>query len=407
MSRTKGAKGKHNKEKPVKEKKKRGRPSKKQHQHQQQKQIVNVNVNSDGGGSSRKPQIPLQIPSTIYDPSLITPHYGINDRQPTNPLTDPSTDLMTPLLQAMIANQKQNQQQKIITQPIPQPIPQPIQPIPQPIPQPIKQPEKPKIILPSKPSKPEFTHEDVQHLIDQIHQKQKKEIAEPIPQNTPKPLEKPVINDILGLSIEDKYDGLKMKNKTMPWSEVASGTAYGIAGGVAGGIAGGRLINNAILSAGSYIGYKVGGEAGAAIGGILSSSVADKMNPSYKPSTKKTESHKSGYEEIPSYSQQRVNGGTVTETRNIKQREPSSKQSKLLISRLGDALKDVAPSTRTPARQKIKESKLLKDLEQRQKTYGTIQPSDIEPQEPKQSTLTQIKEGARDLYRRLSGKKKR
>jgi hypothetical protein len=195
----------------------------------------------------------------------------------------------------------------------------------------------------------------------------------------------------------------------MPWSDVASGTAYGIAGGVAGGIAGGSLINNAILSAGSYIGYKVGGEAGAAIGGILSSSVADKMNPSYKPSTQNTESHTPGYEEIPSYSQQRINGGTVVQTKTVRQKAPTKtepKQSKLLINRLGDALQDITPSTRTPAKQKIKESKLLKDLEQQQKTYGTISQMDVEPREPKQSTITQITEGAKDLYRRLSGKKK-
>ena len=49
MSRTKGSKGKHNKEKHVKEKKKRGRPSK-QHQKQYQHQTVNVNVN--GGGDA-------------------------------------------------------------------------------------------------------------------------------------------------------------------------------------------------------------------------------------------------------------------------------------------------------------------------------------------------------------------
>ena len=109
MSRTKGAKGKHNKEKPVKEKKKRGRPSKKQHQHQQQKQIVNVNVNGGGGGGGSKTTIPvpIQLPSTIYDPSLIAPHYGINDRQPTNPLTDAATDLMTPFIQSIISNQAQ------------------------------------------------------------------------------------------------------------------------------------------------------------------------------------------------------------------------------------------------------------------------------------------------------------
>jgi hypothetical protein len=91
----------------------------------------------------------------------------------------------------MIANQKQNQQQQITTQPTPQPVitsqptqptPQPTQPTPikpikpQPIkPQPIKQqPENPQIIIPTKPEKPSFTYEDVQHLVDEIHQKQKK-----------------------------------------------------------------------------------------------------------------------------------------------------------------------------------------------------------------------------------------
>ncbi len=154
---------------------------------------------------------------------MINPHYGINDRQPANPLTDPSIDLMTPFLQAMIANQKQNQQQTI-TQPKPQPviITQPTQPQPQPIkpqpirpqpkpkpikpqpinpqpikPQPIKQPENPQIILPSKPEKPSFTHEDVQHLIDQIHQKQQKEIPEPIPQNKPPKPQKQIFMIVL------------------------------------------------------------------------------------------------------------------------------------------------------------------------------------------------------------------
>ena len=105
MSRTKGAHGKHKKVKPVKEKKKRGRPSK---QHQQQHQIVNVNVGGGGGGGGNKTiPIPFQLPSTIYDPSLITPNYGINDRQPVNPLIDAATDLMTPLIQSLISNQAQ------------------------------------------------------------------------------------------------------------------------------------------------------------------------------------------------------------------------------------------------------------------------------------------------------------
>jgi hypothetical protein len=139
--------------------------------------------------------MPIQLPSNIFDPSLINPHYGINDRQPANPLTDPSIDLMTPFLQAMIKNQNQSQQstqpiQQPIQQPIPQPTPQPItQPIPQPIPQPTKQKENPILILPPEPKKPAFTHEDVKHLIDQIHHKQEKETPQPIPQNIPKKTE--------------------------------------------------------------------------------------------------------------------------------------------------------------------------------------------------------------------------
>jgi hypothetical protein len=120
------------------------------------------------------------MPTTLFDPSLLNPHYGINDRQPVNPPAHTVPDMITPFLQAMIANQKQNQQQQIIAQPKPQPviITQPTQPTPQatpPIPtQPIKpQLEIPRIILPPKPENPSSTHEDVHHLIDQIHQKQK------------------------------------------------------------------------------------------------------------------------------------------------------------------------------------------------------------------------------------------
>jgi hypothetical protein len=405
MSRTKGAHGKHKKEKPVKEKKKRGRPSK-NHQKQYQHQTVNVNVNSDGGGSSRKPQLPVQIPTTIFDPSLLNQHYGINDRQPVNPPTNTNPDMITPFLQAMIANQKQNQQQQITPQPTPQPTqPTPIKPIkptPQPIkPQPIKpQPENPQIILPTKPEKPSFTYEDVQHLIDEIHQKQKKEIPEPIPQNEPK---KPP-QDTLGLTINDKYDGLKMKNKTIPWSEVADGVSKGVIGGVAVGVAGPSLLNAAITSAAGTIGYQIGGTPGALIGGAVGSKFSEKINNAYQTTTKQNESSISGYEEIPNNSN-RVNGGTVVVTRKTQQREPS-KQKKMLISRLGDAIKDITPSNRAPPSQKIKESKLLKDIEQQQRTYGTIQPSDIEPQDPKPSTITQLTEGVKDIYRRLSGKKK-
>ena len=139
MSRTKGAIGhKHKKEKPVKEKKKRGRPSK-QHQKQYQHQTVNVNVNGGGGGGggNKTIPVPIQLPSTIYDPSLIAPHYGINDRQPVNPLTDAATDLMTPFIQSLISNQAQKVDRipikdavKPVNPVIPEPIPQAI-PVPQ------------------------------------------------------------------------------------------------------------------------------------------------------------------------------------------------------------------------------------------------------------------------------------
>ena len=422
MSRTKGSHNKHKKEKPIKEKKKRGRPSK-QHQKQYQHQTVNVNVNSDGGGSSQKSKLPTQIPLNIFDPSLITPHYGINDRQPTNPMTDASTDVITPFLQAMISNQKQNQQQIITPQPKPQPPIQPQQPVvippqPQPQPQPIiitqpKQPEKPPtIILPKpKPEPPGVTHEDVKKYIDQMYNNQN-EVPEPIPQNTsPK---KPVVKDLYGFEINDKYDGIKMKNKTMPISEVAEAAVLGIGGGIASGLAGPSIVNNLIATGTAGLGYQLYGERGAVIGNIIGASLADKYNPSYASYTNKkktrTDKKKSEYEEIPSYSNQRVNGGTVIETRNTQQREPSynePKQPKLLISRLGDALKDVSSSSnRVPPSQKIKESKLLKDLEKQQKSYGTIQQTDVTPQEEKVSTLTNIKEGVKKIYRRLSGQTK-
>ena len=115
MGRKKGDKNKHHKEKPHKEKKQRGRPKgsikQKQSQHQNVNvKVINNNGGGGGGGGDKKITIPVpfQLPSTIYDPSLIQPNYGINDRQPVNPLTDASTDLMTPFIQSMISNQIAN-----------------------------------------------------------------------------------------------------------------------------------------------------------------------------------------------------------------------------------------------------------------------------------------------------------
>jgi len=123
MSRKKGALNKHQKVKPQKEKKQRGRPkgSMKQNQHQ----IVNVNVNSGDGEKKRPTSIP-QIPLNIFDPSLITPHYGINDRQPVNP-PNPDIPDMTSILGSIISQIRQPQPQPQ-PQPKPQPQPQPQQP---------------------------------------------------------------------------------------------------------------------------------------------------------------------------------------------------------------------------------------------------------------------------------------
>ncbi len=116
----------------------------------------------------------MQLPLSVYDSSLVSPHYGINDRQPTNPLVDTATEFMTPFLQAMIKNQKQTQQP---TTPQPLPTKQPITVTP-----PIQeQKETATIIKPSTTTKPGYTHEDVQHLVDQIHKKQDN-IPEPIPE---------------------------------------------------------------------------------------------------------------------------------------------------------------------------------------------------------------------------------
>ena len=71
--------------------------------NQNQHQIVNVTVNNgDGAGVKKKPASIPQIPLNIFDPSLITPHYGVNDRQPVNP-PDPENVDMTELLTRLTA----------------------------------------------------------------------------------------------------------------------------------------------------------------------------------------------------------------------------------------------------------------------------------------------------------------
>ena len=297
MGRKKGDKNKHHKAKPHKEKKQRGRPK----GSIKQKQSQSININIGGGGDDnnsrkRNPSLPVQLPTSIFNPSLITPEYGINNRQPVNPLTDTTTDLITPFLQAMIANSQQEKtqpirpkppkqnpineqpttQQPIITKPIitkPKPpkqnpiVQQPIiqqpttqQPTTQ---QPInEQPNpKPEIIKPPETPQYKFKPEDVQKYIEKIHEKDK---VVAIPQDEPKPVEKGLVENIIDFASDaihklvsaptDKYDGLKMKNKTMPVSDVVNGTITGGVLGVAGGMAGMSMLNNIAVTAGSAAG---------------------------------------------------------------------------------------------------------------------------------------------------------
>ncbi len=53
-----------------------------------------------------------------------------------------------------------------------------------------------------------------------------------------------------------------MKNKTIPWSEVADGVSKGVIGGVAVGAAGPSLFNAAITSAAGTVCNQIGGTPG-------------------------------------------------------------------------------------------------------------------------------------------------
>ena len=240
----------------------------------------------------------------------------------------------------------------------------------------------------------------MQHLIDKIHNEHKE--IPPIPQDEPKPVNKKIISDVLGLQINDKYDGLKLKNKFIPFNKVIKGTLLGVAGGASIGIAGPSLVNNAISTAASAAGYYIAGEEGAILGGLVGSAGADRLNKSYPVQTHAI--HNSGYEEIIPNSSRVGSSGTLISTGRLRE-PPSTLPRETLISKLSTALKDVS-QTRTPVKTKIKESKLLKDLERKQGTYGTINKTDVEPTETKASTFSTITEGVNDLYRRISGQKK-
>ena len=237
----------------------------------------------------------------------------------------------------------------------------------------------------------------------------KKEIPEPIPQNEPPQPHKQIfydmfglpINDNLGQEINDKYDGVKIKDKFLPISSVAKTAGLSAVAGVGAGLAGTSILNNVITTGATAIGYQLYGDTGAAVANLASSGLVDRYNSAYQPRTSKVKVHEnSEYTEIPAFSSNHiVNGGTVVMTKNKQERVPSymePQQRGTLIGRLGNAIKDVSGPQRPPVSQKIKESKLLLDLEQKQKTHGTVAPS----------TLTNITDKVKDIYRRLSGKKK-
>ena len=210
------------------------------------------------------------------------------------------------------------------------------------------------------------------------------------------------INDNLGQEINDKYDGVKIKDKFLPISSVAKTAGLSAVAGVGAGLAGTSILNNVITTGATAIGYQLYGDTGAAVANLASSGLVDRYNSAYQPRTSKVKVHEnSEYTEIPAFSNYHiVNGWTIVMTKNKQERVPSymePQQRGTLIGRLGNAIKDVSGPQRPPVSQKIKESKLLLDLEQKQKTHGTVAPS----------TLTNITDKVKDIYRRLSGKKKK
>ena len=106
MSRKKGALNKNKKVKPQKEKKQSGRPKGSNKQKQSQKQTVNVTVNNggdSGDGKKRQVQQIQDLASTIFNPSLVMPTYGVNTRQPVN-LPDPESIDFTELITRLTSN---------------------------------------------------------------------------------------------------------------------------------------------------------------------------------------------------------------------------------------------------------------------------------------------------------------
>ncbi len=204
MPRTKGSKNKHHKPKHHKEKKPRGRP--KGSNKQYQKQSIKININNGGNAKEQhNKENMLPVPNAIVSQVLsnVPSEFPINKPEVNPPLYDINS-LVQPIVTSIAQSNKIN---------IPKPQPQ-IQPQTQPII--ITQPQAP---IPKQP--------DSKTISEHIEEQQNK-VPEPLPQNQPVEPDINIKSDVLGFKVKDKFDGLKMKNKTLPLSKVGEATLYGL-----------------------------------------------------------------------------------------------------------------------------------------------------------------------------------
>jgi hypothetical protein len=236
---------KEKKEKPKKE----GKSGK---QKQKQSQVVNIKINNgggDGGGSSSHSRPPQQIPLNIFDPSLITPHFGISNRQPVNPPYPENVDmagLLASLTSQVLPQRndvtiKQNTSQSTENKTINAPIPNtPIKPID------------------VKPT-PQANDFNINQIIENVKNKKKKLKEEKIEQIQEKPINEENIQDIavhilpkeqeLKYPLKPKYKDKEDLNMNIPVENVAK-----IGGAFLGGAA---LGGAALLTDMAYTGAEV------------------------------------------------------------------------------------------------------------------------------------------------------
>ena len=312
----------HKKEKqPKKHKEKKGGIR----QKQKQNQVVNIHIDNNSDGDSGKKKKMKQIKdlaTSVFNPSLITPHYGINDRQPVNPLNPDIADVndLTNLIISGIsgltqATQPQSTQSaqtqstqpqptppiKVpVTQTTPTPTPTPpsqvVAPEPAPKPKtpvitkppPIKIPITPAAPKPYEPAKSidiEKIIEDVKKNAEKHKHKEENKLkphdvqsvtVDPIPQDKPKEPVKEIVTDVMGF--DPKYDGLKMKHRTMPFSEVLKGTAQGLVDAGALISMGTNPIAHVLGNVGAVAGYAIGGDNGATLGTYAGSLAAHSIS---------------------------------------------------------------------------------------------------------------------------------